>query len=91
MTMFNNIKMPTKENILDLIKNSLGSIIGFVIGGIGGFIYYKTVGCSTGACAITSNPYLTIVWGSLLGYLIGSTFNKTDKNKNNNKIQKDEN
>ena len=83
--------MPTKDNIINLMKHSVGSIIGFTTGGIGGFIYYKTVGCSTGACAITSNPYLTIIWGSLLGYLIGSSFNKTDKNKNNNKIQKNEN
>ncbi|MEI3072144.1 MAG: hypothetical protein ACLR8L_11105 [Oscillospiraceae bacterium] len=25
-------------------------------GGVGGWLYYRYVGCATGACAITSNP-----------------------------------
>ena len=81
MRIFHNQKIPGRRDINNWIKHSVGSIIGFITGGIGGFIYYKTVGCSSGACAITSNPYLTIIWGSLLGYLIGSTLNKTNKNK----------
>jgi len=61
-------------------KSSVPEIIGIAVGAIGGFIYYKTVGSSTGACPITSNPWLTIIWGSLIGYLIGNLFNK-NKNK----------
>jgi hypothetical protein len=38
------------------------------------------VGCPSGACAITSNPWLTILWGAILGYLIGGTFKKKTKN-----------
>ena len=68
-----------KQKIIKWIKDSLGSIIGSVIGGIAGFIYYKMIGCASGACAITSNPWLTILWGTILGYLIGSTFKKNIK------------
>lgn len=37
------------------------------IGGVLGFIYYKFVGCSTGACPITSNPITSILYGMILG------------------------
>ena len=67
--------------LITFLKNSAGSVLGLVAGGVGGYIYFMNVGCESGACEITSNPYLTIIWGSLLGYLIGSTFNKTNKNK----------
>ncbi len=31
-------------------------IIGALLGAIGGFLYWKFVGCSAGTCAITSKP-----------------------------------
>lgn len=43
---------------------------GVAIGGTAGFLYYYFIGCSSGSCAITSNPYLTTVWGGLFGYLM---------------------
>lgn len=43
------------------------------IGGLAGFLYYYFVGCTSGKCAITSNPYMSILWGSLLGlFLVNS-------------------
>ena len=44
---------------------------GLIVGAIGGYIYYLTVGCTTGACAITSSPWLSTLWGGAIGYLIG--------------------
>jgi len=42
----------------------------FVSGGaFAGFLYYWFVGCSSGSCAITSNPYMSVIWGGLLGLL----------------------
>jgi hypothetical protein len=73
-------KVSFKVKIIRLIKETYGEIIGIVIGSIGGFIYYSIAGCPTGACVITSNPLLTILWGALIGYLVGSTFKKKTKN-----------
>jgi hypothetical protein len=46
------------------------TIFGIVIGAAIGFGYYKLVGCSSGACPITSNPYISIVWGAVMGALV---------------------
>ncbi|HBS88444.1 MAG: hypothetical protein A2W91_14950 [Bacteroidetes bacterium GWF2_38_335] len=45
-------------------------IIGMLIGGTAGFAYYYFVGCTSGGCPITSNPYITIGYGILLGALL---------------------
>lgn len=45
-----------------------------VAGGIAGFLYYRFIGCATGTCAITSNPYVSSLYGGVLGLLIGSLF-----------------
>jgi hypothetical protein len=52
----------------NLRKISLPWLIsGIVAGGIGGYLYYYFVGCQSGTCPITSNPYTTVVYGTLLG------------------------
>ncbi|MFA6129039.1 MAG: hypothetical protein WC699_17205 [Bacteroidales bacterium] len=38
-----------------------------IIGGILGYLYYHFIGCASGSCAITSNPYLSIISGGFLG------------------------
>lgn len=48
------------------------SLLGIVIGGLAGFLYFYFVGCKSGTCAITSNPVSSIITGSLLGFIIGS-------------------
>jgi hypothetical protein len=44
--------------------------LAIAIGGIAGFMYYYFVGCASGSCAITSNPYASIIWGGLLGLFV---------------------
>ena len=47
--------------------------IGVVVGGVLGFGYYKVVGCPTGTCPLTRNPWITTIYGALLGVLIASS------------------
>lgn len=64
---------------------SLTHIIGIVLGAIGGYLYYYFVGCSSGTCALKSNPYIMIAYGILFGYfifdLLMSVYKKYGKKK----------
>jgi len=48
-------------------------VIGVVVGAGLGFAYYKFVGCSTGACPLTSNPFISSLYGGIVGALIASS------------------
>ncbi len=39
-------------------------------GGLLGFVYHRVVGCSTGACPITANPYTSVLYGMVMGALL---------------------
>jgi len=56
----------------DFIKRHMFLIIFSVAGAIGGFLYWKFVGCQSGTCPIKSVWYLSTAWGLAFGYLSGS-------------------
>ena len=41
-----------------------------LVGGAGGWLYYRYVGCATGTCAITSSPWLSVGFGCVFGSLL---------------------
>lgn len=46
----------------------------FVLGGaVAGYLYYRLVGCRSGACPITSSPIISTIYGAMLGFLLGRT------------------
>ncbi len=57
------------------------SILGLVLGAIGGYLYYAQIGCESGTCAITSNPWKSTLWGALMGYLLFDMFHRKPKVK----------
>jgi hypothetical protein len=62
MTWLKNIITKNKRSII------VGSS-GLLLGGLGGFLYWKYVGCISGTCAIWSNPNSSVTYGALLGSL----------------------
>ena len=47
-----------------------GRVTAIVLGGAGGYGLYRFVGCRTGACPITSNPWISILYGAVLGAMM---------------------
>lgn len=50
----------------------LRTLAGIAVGTALGFLVYRFVGCKTGTCPITANPWSSMVVGGLLGALWGS-------------------
>lgn len=61
-------------------KKHLLTIIGVLVGAIAGYFYWQQVGCSSGSCAITSNPTNSTIYGAVMGGLLFSIF-QNNKNK----------
>ena len=66
-----------------LMKHRL-KITGLLVGAIGGYLYYHYVGCNTGTCPITSNPWRMTAYGSVIGLLIFDVFKKEIPRKKDN-------
>jgi hypothetical protein len=56
------------------------TILGILIGAIGGYLYFCTIGCTSGSCMITSKPMNSTVYGALMGGLAFNLFQKEKKN-----------
>ncbi len=51
-----------------MMAAALWKRIGIVtLGGVGGFLYYYFIGCASGTCPITSNPYVSTGYGAMMG------------------------
>jgi len=48
--------------------------IGAALGAIGGFLYWKFIGCESGTCAITSKPINSTLYFSLMGAITSGLF-----------------
>jgi hypothetical protein len=47
-------------------------LLGSAAGGLVGFLYYRLVGCRTGACPSAGNPWISTSWWALIGGLLAS-------------------
>ena len=48
------------------------SVLGAVAGAAVGFLVYRFVGCKTGTCPITSNPWISAIFGGIIGFLLAT-------------------
>ncbi len=69
-----------------LIKHWL-KIAGVLTGVLGGYLYYYYIGCVTGTCSITSNPYKMMFFGAIFGYLIFDMFSDNRSAKQISKVE----
>lgn len=75
-----------KENRLKWIKG-----LGIVVLGAGlGFAYYRFIGCNSGTCPITSNPWISTAYGAVAGALfVWSGNSKKESEKTEDKVRGD--
>ncbi|QRX64570.1 hypothetical protein JS578_04815 [Dysgonomonadaceae bacterium zrk40] len=75
--------MSLKEKSKSFLLKHWLRITGFAVGVLGGYLYYYYVGCVSGTCPITSNPYRMMIYGALVGYLLFDIFSKDGSSKKN--------
>ena len=66
-----------------LLNNKL-TVIGAVLGAIGGYLYYYFVGCASGTCGITSSPVNSTLYFAGLGGLVMNLIKPTDNSHKEN-------
>jgi hypothetical protein len=59
---------PVEKGKRKMLLHTLAYVAG---GAIVGFGYHKIVGCRSGACPITANPYISTIYGALIGLFAG--------------------
>ena len=69
---------------MEFINKYKLTLIGIVIGAIGGYLYYHFVGCASGTCAITSKPMNSTLYGAMMGALLANIFKKEEEPNHNN-------
>ncbi|MBU2650810.1 MAG: hypothetical protein KKA81_07735 [Bacteroidetes bacterium] len=74
--------MEEKETHIPIIKRIPWlSVAGIALGALGGYIYYIRIGCNSGSCPITSNPWMSMLWGAAIGYLLFDMFSGKKKKR----------
>lgn len=70
------------ESRMKRIKGRVGLLVaGILVGAISGFLYWWFIGCESGTCPISSSPYISTLYGAILGGLLFSLFRIERKEK----------
>jgi phosphate/sulfate permease len=67
-------------------KKTIIILIGIMLGLAGGLLYWKFIGCTSGTCPITSNWYISTLFGGIFGYLIADSIKIKDKKQEEKEV-----
>ena len=48
----------------------LSRVVPVLLGATGGYAYYYFIGCVSGSCPITSNPWISTAYGAGIGFFL---------------------
>ena len=54
---------------------TLRSVAFAALGALVGLAYQRLVGCRTGTCPITANPYVSSLYGAAMGFVLSGGLN----------------
>jgi len=57
--------------MIKFLKTKKLQILFTLIGALGGFLYWRFIGCNSGSCPIRSVWYWSTLWGTAMGFLMG--------------------
>jgi len=60
-----------KQNLLRRIPTPLRLALSAGLGVLAGLAWYRFVGCRSGGCPLTSNPWLMALFGGAMGLSLG--------------------
>ncbi len=70
----------------EFIKKHKYALLLLIPGIIGGYIYWKYIGCLSGTCSIKSNWQSMIIFGGLIGYFVGDGVDDIIKKRKDKKV-----
>lgn len=64
-----------KAIMKEILKGKGLPLIFTALGALGGYLYWRFVGCVSGTCTIQSVWYWSTLWGAAVGFLAGDFIN----------------
>ena len=58
------------ESPVALMKRIARIAVPALLGAAGGYAYYHFIGCSSGLCPITGNPWASTAYGATIGLIV---------------------
>ena len=67
-----------------MLKIGYKQIVPIFLGAVLGYAYYYFIGCNSGSCAITSSPYISTIYGAVVGLVFAIPSKKKNEKTESN-------